>query len=162
MITLTAIQKAIADKIRFAFSKSEFKNIPIVSSDEEEPILRPSIKIFLEDTESYRFSKMKEKTLTYRVYFFASDINKYKVENLKASDILEKEFLKPLKLNENCYIEIENFRSTVTDTVLLISFELNTLEEIEDDLFEEIIFDDDKNSEKIEELNLKIKEETND
>ena len=84
MITLLEINKAVNEKIKHALADSEFSSVPIIASDLSEPIVRPSIKVFLEDGNTGKFNScMKERTLTVRVYFFATDLKKYKIENDK-------------------------------------------------------------------------------
>ena len=90
MITLLEINKAINNKIEHALADSEFKTVPIIAGDLSEPIVRPSLKVFLEDGTTGKFNScMKERTLTVRVYFFATDLKKYKIENTKVQDLIE-------------------------------------------------------------------------
>ena len=155
MITLLELNKAINFKIEHALADSEFSEVPIIASDLSEPIVRPSLKVFLEDGTAGKFNScMKERTLTARVYFFATDIKKYKIENTKVQDLIENEFLTPIKVGDAFYIDIDEVETTVSDTVLICSFNIETLEDIPD-----IILDYGGEYELMENLNLNIKEE---
>lgn len=155
MITLLEINKAIDDKIKNAFTNSEFSTVPIIASDSSEPIVRPSFKILLDDATTGKFNKnLKERTLTVRVYFFATDIKKYKIENTKVQDLIENEFLTPLVVNDKFYIDIDEVEANTSDTVLICSFNIETLEDIP-----EIIIDDGIEYEPMENLNLDLETE---
>ena len=155
MITLLEINKAINEKIKHALADSEFSSVPIIASDLSEPIVRPSIKVFLEDGNTGKFNScMKERTLTVRVYFFATDLKKYKIENTKVQDLIENEFLTPIKVTDTFYIDVDEVEANTSDTVLICSFNIETLEDIP-----EIIIDDGVEYEMMENLNLSIESE---
>ena len=154
MITLLEINKAINNKIKHALADSEFSSVPIIASDLSEPIVRPSIKVFLEDGNTGKFNScMKERTLTVRVYFFATDLKKYKIENTKVQDLIENEFLTPIKVTDTFYIDVDEVEANTSDTVLICSFNIETLEDIP-----EIIIDDGVEYEMMENLNLELED----
>ena len=154
MITLLEINKAINNKIKHALADSEFSSVPIIASELSEPIVRPSLKVFLEDGTTGKFNScMKERTLTVRVYFFATDLKKYKIENTKVQDLIENEFLTPIKVTDTFYIDVDEVESTISDTVLICSFDIETLENIPD-----IILDDGVEYEMMENLNLELED----
>ena len=97
---------------------------------------------------------MKERALTCRVYFFATNLKKYKIENTKVQDLIENEFLTPIKVTDTFYIDVDEVESTISDTVLICSFDIETLEDIP-----EIILDDGIEYEMMENLNLNIESE---
>lgn len=155
MITLLEINNAINDKIKHALASSEFSTVPVIASDLSESIVRPSLKIFLGDATTGKVNNcMKERTLTVRVYFFATDIKKYKIENTKVQDLIENEFLTPLIINDSFYIDIDEVEANTSDTVLICSFNLETLEDIP-----EIILDYGVEYEPMENLNLDLETE---
>lgn len=155
MITLLEINKAINEKIKHALADSEFSSVPIIASDLSEPIVRPSLKVFLEDGTTGKFNScMKERTLTVRVYFFATDLKKYKIENTKVQDLIENEFLTPLKVSDTFIVDIDEVEVNTTDTVLVCNFNIETLEDIP-----EIIIDDGIDYEPMENLNLDLESE---
>ena len=97
---------------------------------------------------------MKERTLTVRVYFFATDLKKYKIENTKVQDLIENEFLTPIKVTDTFYIDVDEVEANTSDTVLICSFNIETLEDIP-----EIIIDDGVEYEMMENLNLDLESE---
>ena len=155
MITLLEINKAVNEKIKHALADSEFSSVPIIASDLSEPIVRPSLKVFLEDGTTGKFNScMKERALTVRVYFFATDLKKYKIENTKVQDLIENEFLTPIKVTDTFYIDVDEVEANTSDTVLICSFNIETLEDIP-----EIIIDDGIDYEPMENLNLDLESE---
>ena len=154
MITLLEINKAVNEKIKHALADSEFSSVPIIASDLSEPIVRPSLKVFLEDGTTGKFNScMKERTLTVRVYFFATDLKKYKIENTRIQDLIENEFLTPIKVTDTFFIDVDEVESVISDTVLICTFDLETLEDIP-----EIIIDDGVEYEMMENLNLELED----
>lgn len=150
MITLIQINQAINSRIEEALTGSEFSAVEIVAEDLEEPIIRPSIKVAIEDGINGKYnSACREKTLTCRVYFFAKDKNKYKLDNLKMQDLLETAFLDDLQVMDGFYIPIENVTSEVSDSVLICSFDLYTIE----------LLPDTDTSEPMETLNINLRKE---
>ena len=155
MITLLEINKAVTEKIKHALADSEFSSVPIIASDLSEPIVRPSLKVFLEEGTAGKFNScMKERTLTVRVYIFATDLKKYKIENTKVQDLIENEFLTPIKVTDTFYIDVDEVEANTNDKVLICSFNIETLEDIP-----EIIIDDGVEYEMMENLNLSIESE---
>lgn len=133
MITLLEINKAINNKIKEALKDTEFKNVPMAAEDIKEPIVRPSLKVAIENSTNGKFnSNCREKNLTCRVYFFAKDRNKYKIDNSKMQDLIENAFLEDLQVTESFYIPIEKVESEVSDTVLISSFNLYSIELLPD------------------------------
>lgn len=133
MVTILEINKAIDDKIKAALIGTTFSAVPIKAEDLSEPIKRPSIKVKIENSANGLFnSQCREKNLTVRVYFFASDLRKYKIENAKIQDIIETAFLDDLEVKEGFFIPIDTVDSEVIDTVLECSFELYMVELLPD------------------------------
>jgi hypothetical protein len=130
MVTLIEINKAINDSIKGALALTEYNpNELIVAEDVSEPIIRPSIKVAIENSTNGKFNaNCREKNLTCRVYFFAKDRNKYKLDNVKMQELLENTFIEGLKIKEGFHIPIESVESEVTDTVLICSFDLYVVE----------------------------------
>lgn len=154
MITLLEINKAIDEKIEHALANSEFSTVPILAGDLSE-IVRPSLKVILDDGNTGKMnSHMKERTLQVKVYFFASDLTKYKIENTKVQDLIENEFLTPIKVTDTFFIDVDEVESAINDTVLICSFDIETLEDIPDE-----ILDDGVEYENMENLYLNIESE---
>lgn len=133
MIKLTEINKSINNTIKNALIDTEFATVPIVAEDLSEPIIRPSFKIGIENSSNGKFNlNCREKTLTVRVYFFSSDVRKYKIENMKMQDLIENAFLNGLEITEEFYVPIEEVESEISDTVLICSFDLYMVEDLVD------------------------------
>ena len=147
MITLLEINKAINNKIKEALKGTEFSSVKLLAEDISEPIVRPSLKVAIENSTNGKFNtNCREKNLTCRVYFFAKDRNKYKMDNSKMQDLIENAFLEDLKVAENFYIPIEEVESNVSDTVLICNFDLYSVE----------LLPDTDTSELMENLNIKL------
>lgn len=161
MITLKQINKAINNTIIAALVDSDFADVPIVSEDTTEAlkkgedgtcinVIRPSIKVTFDNVQSGKFnSQLKERTLPVRIYFFAKDKYKPKLDNLAMQDIIENAFLEDVQVTPSFFMPISNdegVQSDITDGVLQSTFELYSLEEIYDD----------SNLENIEELNFNL------
>lgn len=147
MITLKQINKAINKHIKSALMDTDFVDVPIISQDIKKSlkndidgkvinIIRPSIKVTFDASQIGKFnSQLKERTLTVRVYFFAKDRYKTKLDNLEMQDILENAFLEDIQITDTFYMPIsedEDIQCTTTDGVLQVAFDLYSLEEIED------------------------------
>lgn len=151
IITLMQINKSINDTITNALVGTDFKDVPIVAKDFTDGIQRPSLKVSFDNAKTGKFNNQsKERTLTTRVYFYAKDKNKYKIDNLKMQDIIENAFLEDIQVTDSFYLPIINedgVESDVVDTILQCSFDVYSLENIYDD----------SALENIEDLNLKLK-----
>lgn len=148
---LSKIIKAINNLIRQGISESDlfkdyFNGNPIKASDVSEPLERPSIKINIEDCDTEKIGLCRARNPTVRIYFFAKDREKYRIDNINMQELIEETLLDGLYVTEDFYIYIDEITSTVTDTVLVCSFNLETLEEIDYDL----------NLEPLQELNLTL------
>lgn len=129
MVTLLEINKAIVNKMKSALVGTDYSEVPIVAEDVSEPIIRPSIKVEIENLVSGKFNaSCKERTLTARIYYFAKDRYKYKIDNTKMQDLIENAFLDELEVTEGFYIPIESVSSEIADSVLICSFDLYTIE----------------------------------
>lgn len=147
MITLLEINKAINNKIKEALAGTDFTTVPLLAEDISEPIIRPSLKVAIKNSTNGKFNaNCREKNLTCKVYFFAKDRYKYKIDNSKMQDLIENAFLDDLKVNDNFYIPIEEVESDVSDTVLICSFDLYSIE----------LLPDTDISESMEDLNIKL------
>ena len=126
------IYKSIVSKLKEKLKKSEFKDVKIVSEEVEGTILRPSLKIELEDINSSLYNPFNTtKTISFMIYFFAKDRYNYKLDNLKMAEIFDKTFIDILKINDNFYVEINEVNIETIDTVLTCSFELTYIENID-------------------------------
>jgi len=130
-ITLIDINKAINNQIKKAIGGTEYSKVLIVAEDLSEPIIRPSFKVEIDSNSNGLINAVcREKDITVRVYYFATDLRKYKIENMKVQDILENAFLEDLEIRKGFFIPIFDVESETSDTVLISSFELSITEEL--------------------------------
>jgi hypothetical protein len=123
MLSLVQINKAVADQLRGALVGTPFESVPISPGDLSE-IERPSLKIELDGGKLENITaNFKGRTLTIRVYFFASILKKYKLENLQVQEIIEDSFIKGIWIDGN-YIPIHEVNAEVNDTILQVDFDI--------------------------------------
>lgn len=127
MVEYQDILKAVNLKI-----KNKFPEIKILSeSDVAEKIIRPSfmVKIDNASTSNFMFDTADE-TLTVIIYYFASDKDKNKLENLDMIKQLKRLFLRNNQIEiiqetgESFYVGVEETESEIVDKVLNFSFDL--------------------------------------
>ena len=121
------IYKSVILKLKKIIKNSGFNGLKIIDEEVEGTIIRPSIKLILDDVNSENLtSEYNNNNLKFRLYFFAKDRNKYKLDNLKMSEILVKE-LTFIEVND-IVIDIEELQIETVDTVLVCSFSINYYE----------------------------------
>ncbi|MFW2490971.1 phage tail terminator family protein [Clostridium chromiireducens] len=124
MISLAQINKAVADQLRGALVGTPFESVPISPGDLSE-IERPSLKIEFDGGKLENINaSFKGRTLTIRVYFFASNLKKYKLENLQVQEIIEDSFIKGVWIS-NYYIPVNEVNAEVNDTILQVDFDIS-------------------------------------
>lgn len=145
MIDLKNLNKAVCDRYLAALAKASPK-AGLSAEDVSRPIARPSGKVELEDGTDVRLlAPGRERSVTFRLYFFATDKNRPKLENLAVRAALGEAFLDGLVV-DGVYLGIdEGLSFTGTDGVLVATLDLN---------WSEPAFDDEEEGEPMEELNL--------
>ena len=130
MIDLTALNRAVCQRYRQALAAAGIE-APLLAEDVSAPIVRPSGKVELEDgTDARLLSSGRERTVTFRLYYFAADRDRPKLENLAVRQALGEAFLDGLTV-EDTYLGIdEGLSFTVTDGVLTAALELTVTEPI--------------------------------
>lgn len=125
MISLIELNKIIVSKIKNILSGTEFKAVPIISYDVSEGFERPSIKVDFDDSQLEKInSHMLGRSLTVRIYFFATNVKKYKIENLKMLDLIECGLINGI-MTEYGFINVLDINSNVIDTVLEVNFDID-------------------------------------
>lgn len=125
MISLVELNRIIVSKIREILKGTPFQDVPLISSDVSEGFDRPSLKVDFDNVTLENLNaNMLGRSLTVRVYFFASDVKKYKLENFKMLDLIECGLIDGI-LTEYGFIDILDINSNIVDTVLEISFDIN-------------------------------------
>lgn len=132
MLTLLEMNVAINDTIKAALVGTDFESVPLQLEYESDIAIRPSIKVAIESLKTTKVnSNSREKTLTTRVYFFATDLYKYKADFSKMQALLENTLLDGLYVGET-YIPITGLDSEVIDATLKLSFDLYVVELLPD------------------------------
>lgn len=150
MISLKDINKAIVSQVKEGLKDTQFKEVGFATTDITEKISRPSFFIEFSNNKTGLFNAhLKERNLKTKIYYFAKNKIKPKLELMNMQEELEKIFLRKIKVNEDFYIPIvENeFETDKENGYLVLEMNLYTLEMIEDT--EEVEF--------MEELNLNNK-----
>lgn len=133
MITLLDINKSIVDTLRGALIGTPFEVTPIIPGDITEGFERPGLKI---DFDSIKLENInanfKARALTVRVYFFAKDLKKYKIDNLQMQEIIENIFFKGIWIT-GYYIPINDINAEIVDTVLTVDFDINITAFVDDE-----------------------------
>lgn len=132
---LKDIKLAINEKIL-----SIFPEVEIQSKDIEEGFKRPSFYVDFENSKLFKIAaEYYNKSISVKVYYFASDRYKHSTENLEVQESLESLFIDKLVVNE-VNIPILEVESNVVDSVLQFSFELeyniNKVEEYDNEISE--------------------------
>ena len=145
MITFNQINIAINKKIKNAIKDVFEYDVPLVAEDISEPIIRPSIKVIFENSNSAKFNEhCKERNISYGVYFFAKNRQTPKPENIAIREAIENEFINDIQVTDTFFIPVENLEFETSDGVLIVSFDLYTIELLPDtdtsDIMEEINF----------------------
>lgn len=143
-MTLEAVNRAVCALYQQALDAAG-TGAKLVAEDVSKPIIRPSGKVELEDgTDARLLASGRERTATFRLYYFAKDRDRPKLENLAVRDAVGAAFLDGLTVGDT-YLGIdEGVSFTVTDGVLVCALDLTLTEpipEAEADLMEELNLD---------------------
>lgn len=130
MITLSQLKNAINNQINDSLRNSIYENIPILAADLSEPIIRPSIKVLLEDSRAGKFNgNFFERDITCRIYFFSQNDKIYFDDCYLMQELLEMGFYDGLYISGSYWVGIDEIESNIIDTVLEVTFTLYYLEE---------------------------------
>lgn len=129
MIKISDIYKTVCELI------SSETNITVEDSDVEEPVVRPSFKIFMDTVRTGLYNKALRQVKCYiNIYFYAQDRDYPKAEIFETENTLSFIFLEPLVINDTCavYIDDVNFEK-VDDGILNCSFDFEIATEYIDE-----------------------------
>jgi len=129
MITLKDVFKSVCDHI------SKTTKLTMVDSDMEEPVIRPSFKVFMNTVKTGLFSStLRQVEVFFDICFYATDRKSSKTEFMDIKDKISYSFLKPLKIKEHCaiYIDDLNFEKIING-VLNCSFNFKIATEFENE-----------------------------
>ena len=98
--------------------------LPVVDSDMEEPVIRPSFKIFMDTVNTGLFSSaLRQLKVYFNIYFYSSDRKHSKAEVMDIEDKIAYSFLEPFEIKERCIVYIDDLKfEKVIDGILNISF----------------------------------------
>lgn len=131
-MTILEINKAIIDQLKPNLT-GNFSTVEFSAEDLTEPIIRPSIKVTMGDHNLSRYTgSSTERSLTIRLYFFATSAIKNKFENLGMQEIIEQTFIDGLTVGEEI-ISIDSIETTTADGVLITTFDFVVYEELAED-----------------------------
>lgn len=124
-MTLQALNRAVCALTEQAAADSG-TGAKVVAEDLDRPILRPSAKVELEDSSEARATAgLVEVQVTFRIYFFARDKHRPKLENLSMRSALGRAFRDGIPVGEEVVPIDEGLAFTVTDGVLVASLNLS-------------------------------------
>lgn len=139
MITLLELNEAVCGLYRQALDAAGV-NARLVAEDVRRPILRPSGKVELEDgSDVFLLASGRERTATFRLYYFARDEARPKLENLAVREAVAAAFAGGVAVGERLLFPEEGVSFTVTDGVLVATMELVLDEAVPEDKTAELM-----------------------
>lgn len=149
-MTLKELNGAVCTLVKEAVEASGL-GAELVAEDLSAPVLRPSVKVELEEnTDARAIRHRTEQSVTFRIYFFAADQYRPKLDNLAMRQALADAFRDGVLVGEVMVPIDEGVSFSVADGVLTASLNLS-LDQI-------ILPDDEESAEPMEELaqNLEV------
>lgn len=123
-MTLLEVNRAVCALAEQAAARSG-TGAELSAEDLSRPILRPSVKIDLEESrEAAAVEDRVEVEVTFRIYFFARDRSRPKLDNLAMRQALGRAFRDGVPVGEDVVPIDEGLLFTVTDGVLTATLEL--------------------------------------
>ena len=114
----------------------------LVAEDLSCPIIRPSGKVVLDDsTDARLLHPARERQVTFRLYYFAAEKDRPKLENLLVRDAIGCTFLDGLTVGDTWIGIDDGVQFSVADGVLVAAITVTLAEELpepEDDWMEEL------------------------
>lgn len=129
MIKLKDIFKSVCNHI------SEVTNIPLADSDLEEPVTRPSFKVFMDTVNTGFYSSgLRQIKVYFNCYYYAKNQKHSKAEIYEIEDKLSYSFLEPLQINDTCAVYVDDLEfEKVEDGILNCSFDFEIATEYIDE-----------------------------
>lgn len=123
-MTLKELNQAVCVLVKAAVGVSGLE-AELVAEDLSAPILRPSVKVELEENSDAQAIRHRvEQTVTFRIYFFAADRYRPKLDNLVMRQALAEAFRNGIPVGEDTVPIDEGLSFTVADGVLVASLDL--------------------------------------
>lgn len=129
IVTLKDIFKSLCDHI------SDVTELPLVDSNLEEPVIRPSFKIFMDMVNTGLYSSsLRQVKVYFNIYFYASDRKHSKSEIMDIEDKIAFSFLEPFYIKEECAVYIDDLEfEKVDDGIMNCSFDFEIATEFIDE-----------------------------
>ncbi|WP_341480373.1 phage tail terminator family protein [Clostridium botulinum] len=107
MVTLKEINKAIVKQVTEGLKSTDYKDIPFVSTDIREKVIRPSFYVdFTENKTSLLNGEAEQRNFDVRLFYFAQNREQNKIEMLEIQDLLSLIFQTGIKVSEDYYISV--------------------------------------------------------
>jgi len=118
MVTLKDIFGAVCNHI------SKTTELTMVDGDMEEPVIRPSFKVFMNTVKTGLFSSsLRQVHVFFDICFYATDKKRSKTEFMDIKDKVSHSFLKPFKIKERYFVYIDDLSfEKIINGVLNCSF----------------------------------------
>ncbi len=123
-MTLKELNRAVCERVKKAVQAAGIQ-AELIAEDVSAPIVRPSVKVELEDgTDAALSHRMSEQSVTFRIYFFARDPYRPKLDNLAMREALSDAFRAGVETAEGTVPADEGPSFAVADGVLTASLSL--------------------------------------
>ncbi|WP_373370283.1 phage tail terminator family protein [Clostridium botulinum] len=107
MVTLKEINKAIVKQVTEGLKSTDYKDIPFVSTDIREKVIRPSFYVdFAENRTSLLNAEANQRLFDVRLFYFAKNRETSKIELLEIQDLLSLIFQTGIKVSDDYYISV--------------------------------------------------------
>ena len=129
MVTIKDIFKAVCNKV------SADTGHKLADSDLNEPVSRPSVKIFMDTVDTgFYSSALKRVKVYFNLFFYAENRQKSKSECMEFQQKISDAFLEPLCIKEGCsvFVDALDFEK-VEDGILNCSFDFEIAVEFIDE-----------------------------
>ena len=142
MVTIKDIFKAVCVLVK------ESTGYKLADSDLNEPVNRPSVKIFMDTVDTGFFSSaLKRVKVYFNLFFYAENRQKSKSECMEFQQKISDAFLEPLKIKDGCSVFIDTLEfEKVEDGILNCSFDFEIAVEFIDEsgleTMEELVIDE--------------------
>lgn len=129
MITLKDIYSAMCGHI------SDLSDIPLVDADLDEPIVRPSFKVFMDTVRTgFYSSSLRRLKVYFTIYFYSEERAHSKAEVMEIEDKIAFSFMKPFHIKDTCAVYIDDLEfERVEDGILCCSFNFEISTEFMDE-----------------------------
>ena len=131
-MTLLELNRAVCEQVKEAALNSG-TGAELIAEDVSRPIIRPSVKVELEDgTDAATSLDVLEQAVTFRIYFYASDMHQPKLDNLAMREALSDNFRRGVETPEGTVPIDDGLSFSVTDGVLVATLDV-LLDQVNED-----------------------------